>query len=113
MIVRHLALPLLLSTLSFAQSSTPAAAPPPAAAKPEAKPPATPPPSDKSIPQTITVNGKTLHYTATVGTITLKANTPEQKPTGEVTYIAYTLDGPKDPTHQRPVTFALNGGPGA
>ncbi len=32
-------------------------------------------PADKSVPQTITVNGKTLHYTATVGTITLKIRT--------------------------------------
>jgi carboxypeptidase C (cathepsin A) len=68
-------------------------------------------PADKSVPQTITVNGKTLHYTATVGTITLKA--ADDKPTGDVTYIAYILDTPKDQPHNRPVTFALNGGPGA
>ena len=93
-------------------AATPAAAP--GAPKPtEAKPPSNPLPPNKSVPQSITVNGKTLHYTATVGTITLKSNTPEQKPTGEVTYIAYTLDGPQDPAHPRPVTFALNGGPGA
>ena len=114
---------LLATSLAFAQTSdpapasqpTPAAAPAPSPApKPDSKPPvANPLPADKSVPQTITVNGKTLHYTATVGTIALKANTPEQKPTGEVTYIAYTLDGPKDPAHPRPVTFALNGGPGA
>ena len=30
-------------------------------------------PADKSVPQTITVNGKTIHYTATVGKIQLKA----------------------------------------
>ena len=50
-------------------------------------------PADKSTSQTITVNGHTLHYTATVGTITLKSR--EDKPTGEVMYIAYTLDQPK------------------
>ena len=106
---------------AFAQGSEPATPPPaPAAgaaapAKPaEApKPPANPLPANKSVPQTITVNGKTLHYTATVGTITLKANTPEAKPTGQVVYTAYTLDGQKDATHPRPVTFAFNGGPGA
>ena len=37
-------------------------------------------PPNKSVPQTITVNGKTLHYTATVGTITLKSNTPSRSP---------------------------------
>jgi len=67
-------------------------------------------PADKSAPQTITVNGKVLHYTATVGTITLKSR--DDKPTGDVVYIAYTLDKPKD-APSRPVTFALNGGPGA
>jgi len=74
-------------------------------------------PADKSVPQTVTVNGKTLHYTATVGTITLK--TKDEKPTGVVMYTAYTLDEPKarskdsDSGSHRPVTFALNGGPGA
>ncbi len=71
-------------------------------------------PADKSVPQTITVNGKTIHYTATVGTIDLKAN--DGKTTGQVMYIAYIADHPKDPASslaQRPVTFAFNGGPGA
>ncbi len=71
---------------------------------------ANPLPADKSTAQTITVNGHTLHYTATVGTITLKSR--EDKPTGEVMYIAYTLDQPKG-APSRPVTFAVNGGPGA
>ncbi len=101
----------------------------------EAKPPEpikNPLPADKSAPQTITVNGKTLHYTATVGTISLKGK--DDKPTGVVMYTAYTLDSPKsdeskaknrdsamrdsttkdsDGGSHRPVTFALNGGPGA
>jgi carboxypeptidase C (cathepsin A) len=80
-----------------------------------AKAPATHPdpfPANKSTPQTITVNGHALHYTATVGTITLKSDDATAKPTGEVMYIAYTLDQPKD-APSRPVTFALNGGPGA
>jgi carboxypeptidase C (cathepsin A) len=76
-------------------------------------------PADKSAPQTITVNGKTLHYTAMVGTITLKNR--DDKPTGVVMYTAYTLDEPKgdakgknsDSAWHRPITFALNGGPGA
>lgn len=71
-------------------------------------------PPDKSVPQTITVNGKTIHYTATVGTIDLKAR--DGKTTGQVMFIAYIADHPKDPANplaQRPVTFAFNGGPGA
>lgn len=63
-------------------------------------------PADKSVPQTVRINGKTLQYTATVGTIRLKDD--EGKSTADVMYIAYTVDGPN-----RPVTFALNGGPGA
>ncbi len=69
-------------------------------------------PADKSVPQTITVNGKTIHYTATVGTIALKA--ADGKPTGEVMYIAYIADGEDGHRNaNRPVTFAFNGGPGA
>ena len=97
-----------------APQATPAPGPNPAPAgtvKPPAKPDAIPDPlpADKSVPQTITAHGKTLHYTATVGTIALKGE--DGKPTGEVVYTAYTLDGPKDTN--RPVTFAVNGGPGA
>jgi len=76
----------------------------PADAKPEDLHP------DKSVPQTITVHGKTLRYTATFGTIRL---TDEKgKPTGDVTYTAYTLDHDKS-APDRPVLFAVNGGPGA
>src|SRR6202789_1596266 len=92
-------------------SGTPATA---RSAEPKsAEPMKNPLPADKSVSQTITVNGKTLHYTATVGTITLKNQ--DEKPTGVVMYTAYTLDEPKGKeggSHQ-PVTFALNGGPGA
>src|ERR1700677_4708513 len=96
-------------------SATPAAA---KSAEPKsAEPIKNPLPADKSAPQTITVNGKTLHYAATVGTITLKGK--DDKPTGVVMYTAFTLDEAKgknkdsDSGTHRPVTFALNGGPGA
>lgn len=62
-------------------------------------------PADASIAQSIVLNGKTLHYTVTVGKLPVR-NT-KGKVTGEVVYTAYTVDGP-----DRPVTFALNGGPG-
>ncbi len=67
-------------------------------------------PEDKSIAQTITVHGKTLHYTATVGTIHLKD--AMGKPTGDVMYTAYVVDKEKGEA-DRPVMFAVNGGPGA
>ncbi|WP_254059504.1 S10 family peptidase [Granulicella sp. L46] len=92
--------------------------PPPAkpaadAGKPEEKPAdvkALELPADKSVEQTITVHGKTLHYTATVGTIRLVDE--KGKPTGDVMYTAYTLDHEKG-SPDRPVLFAVNGGPGA
>jgi carboxypeptidase C (cathepsin A) len=63
-------------------------------------------PADKSVPQTMELNGKTLKYTATVGTLPVKNS--EDKPVGEVVFTSYVMDGPN-----RPVTFAFNGGPGA
>src|ERR1700691_5743807 len=84
-------------------SATPATA---KSAEPKsAEPMKNPLPADKSVPQTITVNGKMLHYTATVGTITLK--TKDDKLTGVVMYTAYTMDEPKgkDGGSHRPVTF--------
>src|ERR1700721_3362332 len=96
----------------IAQRGAPPAEAP--AAKP-AEPMKNPLPADKSVAQTITVNGKTLHYTATVGTIEIKGK--DDKPTGVVMYTAFTLDEPRgkngDGGSHRPVPFALNGGPGA
>lgn len=82
--------------------------------KPEAKPEsaaakATQPPdlpADAHVAQTIHLDGKTINYTATVGT--LKVTNTEGKATGEVVFTSYIVDGPN-----RPVTFAFNGGPGA
>ena len=83
-------------------------------AKPEAKPEAPnakaplPPslPADAHVAQTIHLNGKTLNYTATVGT--LQTKNAEGKATGEVVFTSYIVNAP-----DRPVTFAFNGGPGA
>ena len=99
-----------------AKASTPA--PDTKDAKPDALPPL---PADASTAQTITVNGKTLHYTATVGVIPVYGRTDPAKPetkTGEVVVTSYTLDGAGDRSAaagsiDRPVTFAMNGGPGA
>ncbi|MBV9222761.1 MAG: peptidase S10 [Acidobacteriaceae bacterium] len=72
-------------------------------------------PADASVPQTVTLNGNTLHYTATVGVIPVYNRTDPNKPemkTGEVVVTSYVLNGVKEAA-DRPVTFAMNGGPGA
>lgn len=63
-------------------------------------------PADASVRQSMRIDGRTLDYTATVAT--LPVHDDKGKTIGEVVVTAYTTGG-KD----RPVTFALNGGPGA
>jgi carboxypeptidase C (cathepsin A) len=78
-------------------------------AKDDAKSELPPFPADAHVAQVTHVAGKTLNYTATVGSIPVRDE--KGKKIAEVVFTAYTLDGPKDP--RRPVTFAFNGGPGA
>lgn len=122
MTLRHSAAALLFAAVALsplciaagAQTPAPGAPPAPANTPKQPEEPKTLPdrlPGERSVPQTITVNGKTIHYTATVGTVALKAR--DGKTTGEVVYIAYTVDPPKGQPNTRPVTFAFNGGPGA
>ncbi len=69
-------------------------------------------PADASVAQTAAIGGKTLRYTASVGVIPVYGRVDPAKAevkTGEVVVTAYTLEGGAD----RPVTFAMNGGPGA
>lgn len=66
-------------------------------------------PADASVKQVTHVAGKTLNYTATVGSLPVRDD--KVKKIAEVVFTAYVLDGPHDPA--RPVTFAFNGGPGA
>jgi carboxypeptidase C (cathepsin A) len=88
--------------------ATPAAATP--AADAAKSPMANPLPADAHVAQTVEVDGKSLKYTATVGT--LPVLNAEGKATGEVVFTSYIVDTPeKSPA--RPVTFAFNGGPGA
>jgi carboxypeptidase C (cathepsin A) len=97
----------------FAQTpaQTPAQ-PPPAARPPEAdRFPA--PPAVEKLQQTqhsIQINGRTIAYTATAGTLVLKKDDP--KPIASIFFVAYTRDDAGDKT-KRPVTFAFNGGPGS
>ena len=66
----------------------------------------------------ITLNGKTLAYTVTCGTIVLKediekdGNREAEKPRASIFFMAYTKDGVKD-VAKRPLTFSFNGGPGS
>ncbi len=104
----------LATTTGLAQSDKPASGPDqPAsadkgpAAKPAGDKDELPPlPPEKSVPQTMQLDGKALHYTVTVGALPVRDK--DGKVAGEVVVTAYTMTG-----DDRPVTFAFNGGPGA
>ncbi len=104
----HIIAFLLLSTGLFAQQAQPPASTTPKADKAADKPEETlaPLPADAHVDQTMQLNGRTLKYTATVGTIPVFA--ADGKKTGEVVFTSFVMGGP-----DRPVTFAFNGGPGA
>lgn len=105
--------------MTLASLVTPSAA---FAAKPQPKPPARKPvphrtprpvkpsPKDRSVVthHRITINGTTIAYTATAGTIVIK--NAKHQPEASIFYVAYTKDGADRAT--RPVTFLYNGGPG-
>jgi len=57
----------------------------------------------------MTLNGKTLSYTATAGRLPLKRG--DGRTEGEMFFVAYTLDGQE--AGRRPLTFSFNGGPGS
>ncbi|MEQ1515890.1 MAG: peptidase S10 [Usitatibacteraceae bacterium] len=64
------------------------------------------------------INGETIAYTVTCGTVVLKEDTEKdgnreaEKPRATIFFMAYTKDGVKDPA-KRPLTFSFNGGPGS
>ena len=63
-------------------------------------------PPEAHAQQTIVLDGKTLHYTVTIGAYPVRDD--EGKLAGDVVVTSYTMEGAN-----RPVTFAFNGGPGA
>jgi carboxypeptidase C (cathepsin A) len=63
-------------------------------------------PGDAHTQQAIQIDGKTLKYTVTVGALPVRDK--DGKVAGDVVVTSYVVDG-----ENRPVTFALNGGPGA
>ena len=64
------------------------------------------------------INGASIAYTVTCGTIVLKednekdGNFEADKPRAIIFFIAYTKDKVKDAA-KRPLTFSFNGGPGS
>jgi carboxypeptidase C (cathepsin A) len=66
-------------------------------------------PAPKSIRQSVIIAGKTIEYVLTIGSFGLKD--AKGKLTGEIVYAAYTVPGRG--AASRPITFAVNGGPGA
>lgn len=60
----------------------------------------------KSTKGSVTVDGRSIAYTATAGTLTIRDDSG--KPTASVFYTAYTAPG-----KHRPLTFFYNGGPGS
>jgi carboxypeptidase C (cathepsin A) len=63
----------------------------------------------KSVHESAVIGGRKIDYVLTVGAIPLKDAKGEV--TGEVVYTSYVVPGSAGPT--RPVTFSMNGGPGA
>jgi carboxypeptidase C (cathepsin A) len=91
------------SSASAKPAADKSAMPDKAAAEKSALPPL---PPDAHVEQTIQLDGKTLHYTVNVGALPVRDS--DGKIAGQVVLTAYTMAG-----DNRPVTFALNGGPGA
>ena len=58
---------------------------------------------------TVTVDGKTLRYSATAGQIVVEGSENDAK--GSIFYVAY--EGQGKAGKDRPITFAFNGGPGS
>jgi carboxypeptidase C (cathepsin A) len=109
MLKRFIPLLCLLALPAAAQGPAPGAKPP-EQAKPADKDKAMPEEKSSVTHHTLTLDGKKLPYTATAGTLLLKDEDGTVK--ASVFYVAYTLEGVKDPA-DRPVTFSFNGGPGA
>ncbi len=99
---------LFLNPAAPAQEKPAPAATPPAAgaeAHKDADKDATPVPPEKPVAthHELTLNGKTLKYTATAGNLIIRDE--NDKPYGSIFYVAYTLDGAEPGS--RPVSFLV------
>ena len=114
--MRHFIVMVLLLACSISLSAQERRAPAEHAAA-EPKPPASEKEKEKEPPEEkpvvtqhqMTIVGKPLHYTATVGLMPIK-NEQTNKVEAHMFYVAYTLDNPPS---GRPLTFCFNGGPGS
>jgi carboxypeptidase C (cathepsin A) len=109
-----LSLALALAALASVALAAPSDAPakPAEAAAKEARLAATEKPrlpADSTTAHTLALDGRALAFKATAGSLRLADD--NGAPQAEIAYVAYQLDG-ADPA-KRPVTFAINGGPGA
>jgi len=82
-----------------------------ATAQPQKKDSALPVPAEMKVEtrHEWTAGARTVHYTATAGTLLIKDE--KEQPIGTMFYVAYTEDGAAPGS--RPVTFLYNGGPGS
>jgi carboxypeptidase C (cathepsin A) len=64
----------------------------------------------KTSRHSVSVGGRTIPYTATAGTLTIRDD--DGKPIASMFYVAYVADRAKGEA-ERPVTFLYNGGPGS
>lgn len=78
--------------------------------KDETKKPEEPKEERIQTKHSVVIDGVTIAYTATAGTLLLKSEEGDAK--ASIFYIAYTRDDVKD-TASRPITFSFNGGPGS
>jgi carboxypeptidase C (cathepsin A) len=109
--MRLVAIAILLTISGLYAQEHPRPAAHEAATEPPAASPPTAPPVEKTsaTSHSIQINGKTLAYKATAGTLILKK---DDKPWASMFYVAYTRDDVQD-VAKRPITFAFNGGPGS
>jgi len=77
----------------------------------DSKKDALPIPPERSVVtrHSVRIDGRTISYTATAGTLLIKDD--KDKPTVSFFYVAYTVDDGKP--DKRPLTFMYNGGPGS
>lgn len=88
----------------------PAEAPDHANAADKSTVPPHPLPPEATTEHTLELAGRTIHFTAKAGAIRL-SNAKTGEPLADVSYVAFLRDD-TDPS-KRPITFAINGGPGA
>ena len=103
---------LLTSSTAFAQRAPEPGQRPESVIPPvvEERPGPIPPETNSTTDHELLLNGKTIRYGATAGTLLIDGE--DEKPYGSVFYVAYMLRGVND-LRTRPVTFLYNGGPGS